>query len=168
MENNVETSVDLRKLRPSVVFDAESVALLGKFGDQLAAYRARKRWIEILHNHFLLERERDYELTIASSSETGSYVVSCSFTSACGRYSFWRLINHQAPDAEQKICQASNAKAIQPDTMLLNSTDALSAVASRTVPWLLTGLTPKPNQLRGARKRSLLARFFASLAHRRG
>lgn len=150
-----ETNVDLRRQKPSVVFDTESVALLGKFGDQITAYRAKKKWGEILHNHFLLEVERDYEIAVTSSHDTGLYVLGCTFTSACGRYSFWRLINHQAPDAEQKICQASNTKSIQQGSTLSSSTDVLNAVAARAMPWLMTGLAPKPQSAKRERRGTL-------------
>ena len=60
-------------------------------------------WQAILASHFLLEPDRDYELRTHCSLDDEQFVLSCSFLSACGRYAFWRLVNRQAPEAEQKL-----------------------------------------------------------------
>ena len=97
------TSVDLTKAKPGLIYDAEGVPLFGKYQDELSAHRARRDWQAVLGSHFLLENERDYELSVFSSLEEGQFLLSCNFVSACGRYAFWRLVNRQAPEAEQRL-----------------------------------------------------------------
>ena len=89
--------------RPGLIYDADSVTLVGKFGDELSAYRAKRKWLEILSAYFLLEPERDYDVWVTANIDTSSYLLGCTFVSACGRYAFWRLINHQAPEAETRL-----------------------------------------------------------------
>lgn len=89
---------------PGLVFDADSITLLGKFTDELSVYRAKKTWAQVLANYFLLESGRDYEMNIMRPETQGQeYALRCVFGSACGRYAFWRLVNRQAPDAEAKL-----------------------------------------------------------------
>ena len=90
--------------KPALIFDADSISLAGTFTDELAAYRARRTWDEVLAKHFLLEKTKDYEMKVArDESDPFSYQLKCCFHSACGRYAFWRLVNHQAPDVEGKL-----------------------------------------------------------------
>lgn len=94
---------EVSKYKPGLIYDADGVTLLGKYSDELAAYRSKRQWTEVLNSYFLLEPERDYDIWVTSSLEDFYFVLSCNFTSACGRYTFWRLINHQAPEAEQRL-----------------------------------------------------------------
>ncbi|HQH27859.1 MAG TPA: hypothetical protein PLP17_10730 [Oligoflexia bacterium] len=96
-------NIDLAKYKPGLVFDADGITLLGKYTDELAAHRAKKRWVDVLGSYFLLERDRDYDLWVNGSLDDRCFVLSCSFVSACGRYAFWRLVNRQAPEAEDKL-----------------------------------------------------------------
>ena len=96
-------SVDLSKAKPGLIYDAEGVTLFGKYSDELSAHRAKREWQEVLGSHFLLENERDYELGAFCSLEENQFLLSCNFVSACGRYAFWRLVNRQAPEAEQRL-----------------------------------------------------------------
>lgn len=86
-----------------VAFDSEAAALEGTYGDELSAFRARKVWIDILESNFLLEKEHDFKTDIVGDIEKGSYVLRCMFSTACGRYAFWRLTNSQAPEAQYTI-----------------------------------------------------------------
>ena len=98
---NQSTEADHSK--PGLIFDADAVSLTGQFTDELSAYRARRAWSEIFGGSFLLEHGRDYEMKVRPS-ENGPYYVLCTvFHSACGRYAFWRLVNHQTPEAEAKL-----------------------------------------------------------------
>ncbi|MFN8391081.1 MAG: hypothetical protein U0136_12395 [Bdellovibrionota bacterium] len=97
------TSVDITKAKPGLIYDAEGVTLIGKYTDELSAHRARKEWQSILNSHFLLESDRDYELKTYCVLDDNQFLLSCAFMSACGRYAFWRLVNRQAPEAEQKL-----------------------------------------------------------------
>lgn len=86
----------------SLIYDADGVTLLGCYGDELSAYRARRAWVKALSNFFLLEKERDYELSISIHEDKPElFIMRAEFISACGRYAFWRLINHQAPEVEE-------------------------------------------------------------------
>lgn len=89
--------------KEGLIYDADSVILAGKYSDELSAHRARKQWHGVLNSFFLLDEERDYELWIKSEPSQRYFVVHCCFTSACGRYAFWRLVNQQAPEAEARL-----------------------------------------------------------------
>jgi hypothetical protein len=84
-------------------FDPERVILQGVYRDQLSAYRARRIWAEALASNFLLDPGHDYEISVQSDLKQGRFLLNCSFTSACGRYAFWRLTNEQAPEAQYLI-----------------------------------------------------------------
>ncbi len=99
----LRTNLDLDRAKLGLIYDAEGITLFGKFTDELSAHRARREWQMIFSSHFLLERERDYDLHVFTSLEDNQFVLSCSFVSACGRYAFWRLVNRQAPEAELKL-----------------------------------------------------------------
>ncbi len=98
-----QDKIDLSQFKMGLIFDADNVSLFGKYEDELSAWRAKETWKEVLHDYFLLEPERDYEITIVSDLTTLTFCIKTEFSSACGRYAFWRLINHQAPEAEKKL-----------------------------------------------------------------
>ena len=50
--------------------------------------------------NFLLEDIHDFRVKVAFDNEDSRYRVQCNFTSACGRYAFWRLTHHQAPEVQ--------------------------------------------------------------------
>lgn len=156
-------SVDINSLRLEVscdklglIFDADGVALFGRYADEMAAFRARKQWMEIFSNYFLLERERDYEIAISHSDSNAQFLLGCSFSSSCGRYAFWRLINHQAPEAEQKLCG---------NVRKANGTILSSLWKPTTHPaWILSGHTLTPaKKARGKGFLSTLIRKFRKL-----
>lgn len=86
-----------------VAFDSESASLEGHYGDELSSFRARKVWVDILETQFLLEKDHDFSMAIEGSIEEASYILRCTFHTACGRYAFWRLTNSQAPEAQYTI-----------------------------------------------------------------
>lgn len=86
-----------------VCFDPDSTTLIGLYRDELAAHRARKQWINTLSKSFLLDRERDFDCEIIPELDRLRFVLRCVFTSACGRYAFWRVTNDQAPEAQYEI-----------------------------------------------------------------
>ncbi len=96
-------NLDISKHKPGLIYDADGVTLLGKYTDELSAHRAKRGWAEVLGSYFLLEDERDYDMWVTSNLDDNYFVLSCCFVSACGRYAFWRLINHQAPEAEERL-----------------------------------------------------------------
>jgi hypothetical protein len=86
-----------------VHFDFERLSIRGVYGDQLSAYRAKRTWTEAFQDQFLLDNEHDFRLFVVSNVEQQSFVLSCEFLSACGRYAFWRLTHNQAPDVQYAV-----------------------------------------------------------------
>lgn len=78
-------------------------AITKEFTDQLSAYRARRVWPVVLASHFLIEPGRDYELRFSRDLESGAYLLGVTFTSPCGRYAFWRMVNGQSPLSAAKL-----------------------------------------------------------------
>jgi hypothetical protein len=101
---NISTKLDYS----DISFDAEAITLDGHFKDELSAYRTRKEWEYTLHEYFLLEKDRDYSMEVTSAPEIENHNLRCVFTSACGRYAFWRLINDQAPEAKFQLKQGNS------------------------------------------------------------
>jgi hypothetical protein len=81
-------------------YDAERLLLEGIYLDEVSAYRARRSWIKAFEMNFLLEDIHDFRVKVSFDVEESHYRVQCSFTSACGRYAFWRLTHHQAPEVQ--------------------------------------------------------------------
>jgi len=86
-----------------VAFDPESVTLRGLYKDEISAHRAKRLWIETLESNFLLELDYDFELSVISVLDHDLFYLSCSFSTACARYAFWRITNNQAPEAQYII-----------------------------------------------------------------
>jgi hypothetical protein len=81
-------------------YDAERLILEGIYLDEVSAYRAKKSWIKSFELNFLLEEIHDFKVKVGFDPESARYHVQCTFTSACGRYAFWRLTHHQAPEVQ--------------------------------------------------------------------
>ena len=81
-------------------YDAEKLILEGIYLDEVSAYRARRSWIKTFELNFLLEEIHDFKVKVVFDRDEGRYHVQCTFTSACGRYAFWRLTHHQAPEVQ--------------------------------------------------------------------
>lgn len=129
-QTEIEESSTINNLTTSrgLWYDAERLILEGFYGDEVTAFRAKKRWIEVLESNFLLERGIDFSVVVADepSSVTGvsggrmressdgradyCYSVRCDFLSACGRYAFWRITHHQAPQVQYLLESAHLAK----------------------------------------------------------
>jgi hypothetical protein len=148
--------IAVRKSNPSLIFDTEGVTLIARFSNELAAHRARKNWTSVLSRYFLLERGRDYEVSVISSPETGYNVLNCYFTSACGRYAFWRLINDQAPEAELKLCEAT--KSIKVDKSAMSQ--LFQPKPNTPTPWILNA---QAQERKTASVKSILPRLLRSL-----
>lgn len=86
-----------------VYFDPEAVKLEGQYSDQISAYRAKRVWVEALERCFLLETDADFSALVSSDHQSGKFILRCHFLTACARYAFWRLTNHQAPEAQYII-----------------------------------------------------------------
>jgi hypothetical protein len=81
-------------------YDADRLVLSGVYMDEVTAYRARKRWIDALEKNFLLEERHDFSIKVRPAYRGRHFKVRCDFLTACGRYAFWRLTNHQAPEVQ--------------------------------------------------------------------
>ncbi len=81
-------------------YDSDRLTLSGVYLDEITAYRARKRWIEALEINFLLEERHDFSIKVRLAHGGRLYKVRCDFQTACGRYAFWRLTHHQAPEVQ--------------------------------------------------------------------
>lgn len=86
-----------------VTYDSEAVSLDGRYTDEISLHRAKKLWRQVLEGSFLLESNHDFKLMSSCSPDSGSFTLSATFLSACGRYAFWRLINNQSPEAQYLI-----------------------------------------------------------------
>lgn len=124
--------------KPGLIFDADTVTLIGKFTDEFSAHRGRKQWGEVLAHYFLLERSRDYDVEVGAIEGTDYFFLRCTFSSACGRYAFWRLVNHQALEAEEKL-HAPNMVNRKAARFLLGSIWNFG----HDSPWVLPGEQPK-------------------------
>lgn len=81
-------------------YDPDRLIIEGIYCDELTAYRARRRWIEALKVHFLLDDGEDFSLKVKLLRSNRHFKVQCNFLTACGRYAFWRLTHHQALEVQ--------------------------------------------------------------------
>jgi hypothetical protein len=95
-----------RSERPSIeiedglVYKPDHSSFEGTYPDELCVQRVKKTWCTILETDFLLIPRTDFVLKKEFDPTSARYHMSCSFTSACGRYAFWRLLNEQAPEVQ--------------------------------------------------------------------
>lgn len=95
--------LDIQHNDNGVCFDPENTVLKGYYCDEISAYRARKLWVEALEYNFLLEYGQDFHISIEGDAEIELFVLNCEFLTACARYAFWRITNHQAPEVQYVI-----------------------------------------------------------------
>lgn len=103
MENRVVEAGPPRPVAGRCFFNLADLILEGYYPDEITAYRARRRWREVLEISFLLENSIDFFLVVNLDEGTGCYRLRSFFHTACGRYAFWRLTHHQAPEAQYII-----------------------------------------------------------------
>ena len=94
---------DYYEQAPGVYFDSQEAILEGAYKDEISAYRAKKVWTETFETNFLLEPNYDFIFKVVTDIKEQKFVLKCNFTSACGRYAFWRLTRNQAPEAQYQI-----------------------------------------------------------------
>ena len=101
-QSEYDTSVvtDAPAIGLGLWYDAEKLILEGIYLDEVSAYRARRSWIKTFEMNFLLEEIHDFRVKVVFEEDERRYHVQCTFTSACGRYAFWRLTHHQAPEVQ--------------------------------------------------------------------
>jgi hypothetical protein len=134
-----------------VRFDSDRITLEGRYFDELSAYRARRNWIDAFENNFLLDQRHDYNLSMDSNLSEGRFVLRCTFSSACGRYAFWRLINHQAPDVQYLIEVAHIPNSESAHSEFLAAPDLTSVGADALV------ITPRQRPCAEANGRGFMA-----------
>ncbi len=88
------------EIEGGLTYNPDQVSIEGTYSDELSQYRAKKAWCSILETDFLLIPEADFHFHLNKDTEANHFVIACSFTSACGRYAFWRLINEQVPEVQ--------------------------------------------------------------------
>ena len=93
----------LTQPQSGVCFDPDAICLMGIYRDEIAVFRARRRWSEILEASFALKAEEDYCFETRALIDSNEFRLVCRFNSPCGRYAFWRLTNAQAPEAQYEI-----------------------------------------------------------------
>jgi hypothetical protein len=131
-------SDELLRTQEGVSFVPEAVSLVGCYDDELSAHRNKKRWGGVFKDHFLLEARRDYEMRVTPVEGEGRYALICNFTSACGRYAFWRLVNQQSPEVERALGLKEPLKRVSYTT----ESFGVSAPSSKNQPsWVLSSLT---------------------------
>ena len=114
--------------RECVSFDPEALALEGNYNDELSAHRAKRSWTNVLETTFLLDKGHDFKLRVVNPE--ANYLLRCEFTTACGRYAFWRLTNNQAPEAQYQIETAHIPNAEAHALNLLHAADMQRASES--------------------------------------
>lgn len=141
---NSDQVVELTQIIPEsgeVSFDGDRTLLEGVYRDQLSAYRAKRVWLEAFSIYFLLDEEQDLRVQISSDHEHGVYLIRCEFLSACARYAFWRLTNHQTPEAQYIIETAHIPQCESQEEQFLRASD-LKPVKRSYSPLVLGGDFP--------------------------
>ena len=82
-----------------VVFDMDSLTLVGRYFDELSAHRAKRCWLKTLQDCFLLDLDTDLHIKVKTDKEKQQFLLICEFHSSCARYAFWRLTNNHVPEA---------------------------------------------------------------------
>jgi len=122
---------------PCVSFDPEHVRLEGVYGDQLSAYRAKRGWIDALEKCFLLDLSHDFNIAVVSSYADNRFILRCEFVTACARYAFWRLTNHQAPEAQYSIETAHVARGASQHDEFVSCPDLVPFQSTESAPLVL-------------------------------
>lgn len=101
-EQLIELTQELKRYN-NVTFDVENISLEGNYFDELSAFRAKREWKETLEYFFLLDEGHDFTLKNSGKISDGAFILTCHFSTACGRYAFWKLTNNQSPEAQYSI-----------------------------------------------------------------
>lgn len=102
-EHNTPSGLQAPVLGLGLWYDPERLVLEGIYEDEVSAYRARRSWIRTLEKNFLLEDSQDFKVKVGFDRDEARYHVRSVFLTACGRYAFWRLTHHQAPDVQYAL-----------------------------------------------------------------
>lgn len=85
----------LNLIRPAdkkvgIIFDCNSMCLIGEFTDELSAHRAKKRWKQIYNEHFEIYCPSDFDIWVEDVR------VFIRHESASARYAYWCMVNKGA------------------------------------------------------------------------
>lgn len=89
---------------PRLTFSQNEMSLSMQFVDEISAYRARRKWIELLKVQLLVDHEEDFQISIKKESDS-IWNMHCEFTSSCGRYAFWRIMNKKDSKITNELLQ---------------------------------------------------------------
>ena len=113
-----------------VLFEPNEYSLVGLYPDEISAYRAKKVWKETLESGFLLDHESDMQMSVRYNQIKSAFELSCLFTSACGRYAFWRITNRMVPEAEYLIETAHIPLSVSRNQEIMSAPDMMPAPTS--------------------------------------
>ncbi len=67
-----------------------------------SAFTTRRDWVSIFEKYFSLSKNNDYEIEVNKIvlEDVEFYEVNCNFVSPNAQYTFWKLLNNRAIDAE--------------------------------------------------------------------
>lgn len=88
------------EIENGLTYNADQVSIEGAYSDEISLQRVKKTWCTILETDFLLIPKTDFQFQKVQNPNTGNFGIKCVFTSACGRYAFWRLLNEQVPEVQ--------------------------------------------------------------------
>lgn len=159
--------VEAARSKCGLIYDADAVTLTAHYADQVTAYRARRVWIEVLSSYFLLEEERDYDIFVDTIVDYEHFQIQCIFLSACGRYAFWRLINHQAPEAEAKLGESAQVPSKRLggflSSLFQSSAGYEQPVDTAELPWVITALEQQDEERRARESKDTMLKRILSL-----
>lgn len=81
--------------------DLEKFVVEARYNDELSRFRAKKRWITLFKEIYLLEPKQDFAITSFTDSDRFFYYLRCSFKTQVGRFIM------------QRICSELNSPALK-------------------------------------------------------
>ncbi len=151
----------LTQPQSGVCFDPDAICLMGIYSDELAVFRARRRWSQILELSFSLNDREDYSFEPRALIDSNEFRLVCRFNSPMGRYAFWRLTNAQAPEAQYEIETAHIPDTPSKNIEMVLAPDLQSVLES---PLILQGIpkTKEDKKLNGlvSKLRDSISKFF--------
>jgi hypothetical protein len=99
LSNSTSNGVAI-EIENGLTYNPDQISIEGAYPDELSVQRVKKTWCTILETDFLLIPKTDFEFNKEQNTDAENFTIKCRFTSACGRYAFWRLLNEQAPEVQ--------------------------------------------------------------------
>lgn len=76
-------------------FDPEALSIQARYDDEVARFRAKKRWETLFTEIYLLEPKTDFRITLFSDEDRLFFYMVCHFVSQVGKYVFYRITSDQ-------------------------------------------------------------------------